>query len=43
MLKDLPQMDIPGIETNIILDTDEDINDMISDITVEAKDFLIDE
>ena len=43
MLKDLPQMEIPELETNIVLDIDEDTWDMISDITDEEKDFLIDE
>jgi len=43
MLKELPQMEIPEIEPKIILDFDEDEWDMITDITEDEKDFLVEE
>ncbi len=43
MLKELPQMEIPEIEPRVILDFDEDEWDMITDITEDEKDFLVEE
>ena len=43
MLKDLPQMEMPELENNIALDANDETWDMITDITEDEKDFLIDE
>lgn len=43
MLKKLPQAEIPEVESRTVLDFDEDEWEMITDITDEEKDFLVDE
>jgi hypothetical protein len=43
MLKTLPKMEIPTVEPRIALDFDDEDGNMITDITEEEKDFLVDE
>jgi hypothetical protein len=43
MLKDMPKVEIPTVEPRIAFEFDDDEAEMITDITDEEKDFLVEE
>jgi hypothetical protein len=43
MLKDMPKVEIPTVEPRIAFEFDDDEAEMISDITEDEKDLLVDE
>jgi hypothetical protein len=43
MLKDMPKVEIPTVEPRIAFEFDEEESEMITDITDEEKDFLVEE